>query len=143
MRAAVLVLVIAAGAAVSGCDSDPVGPTVESVSAAYAADTLTTTSGGQTTDHLARGASLEINLRADGTTSGRLFVPEAGEDGGDLDEDLTGTWTLSGTIVRFSQAADTFVRDMPFSVRGTQLVAQATFFTVEVRVVLGRRGPAQ
>ena len=43
-------------------------------------------------------------LNADGTTTGRLHVP-AGVGGPDaIDEDLSGTWSLSGTTVTFTLA---------------------------------------
>jgi hypothetical protein len=33
-----------------------------------------------------------------------------------LDYDMAGTWSQTGTTVNFSQTADTFVRNIPFTV---------------------------
>jgi hypothetical protein len=71
-----------------------------------------------------------------------LFVPGGGEDGGDLDADLSGTFSFNDTTdqVTFDQSADTFVRDMTFTaVRagdGVQLEGEETFGETTARVVL-------
>ena len=118
------------------CDGDPFAPTVSNVTGSYTATTFTTTSGGVTTDHLADGASFTITLRADGTTTGRLFIPGGDEGGGDLDADMAGTWTLTGSTVEFTQTADTFVRDMPFTASRNRLGGIATFSGTTIRVTL-------
>src|SRR3954452_14456416 len=76
---------------------DTFSPTVESVTGSYTASALTLTSSIGTTDLLALGSTVALTLAADGTTSGRLFVPGGDDDGGDLDVDLAGTWALSGS----------------------------------------------
>jgi hypothetical protein len=109
---------------------------VDNVAGTYTATTFTTTSGTVTTDQLAAGASFTITLAPDRTTTGRLFVPGADEGGGDLDADMAGTWTLSGSTVEFAQTADTFVRDMPFIATRDRLQGEATFSGTTVRVTL-------
>jgi hypothetical protein len=104
----------------------------------YGAKKFTTIENGQTTDWLARGASLKIDLAADGTTTGRLLVPGGDEDGSDLDASMVGNWTLKGDTVRFQQNADTFVTDMPFLVQGGRLVGSSTFGGIDVDVTLSR-----
>jgi hypothetical protein len=118
------------------CDGDLFSPSVENVAGSYSATSFTTTTGGVTTDQLAGGASFTITLATNGTTSGRLFVPGGDEGGGDLDADLAGTWTLTGTTVEFAQTADTFVRDMPFTASRNRLQGEATFSGTVVRVTL-------
>jgi len=120
-------------------EADPGAPTVRQVAGSYVAVVFTATSGGQTLDMLALGASLEITLSADGRTAGRLFVPGGDEDGSDFEADLEGTWTLEGDTVRFSHDADTFVRDMPFHVRGGRLEGDRTFGDDRIQVVLAKR----
>jgi len=127
-------------------DSDPVAPgETLALSGTYAAAsgeatrfgvvTFTAEVGGASRDMLAEGASIVLDLREDGTTSGRLFVRGSeGED--DLDEDLTGTWVEESGIVRLQHAADTFLRDMDFAVDGDRLVGEAEFGGVEVHVTL-------
>jgi len=56
----------------------------------------------------------------------------------DLDEDLTGTWTLDGRLVRFSQGADTFIRDAVFTAGPNTLSSQGTFGDTSLRLVLTR-----
>jgi hypothetical protein len=120
--------------ALASCDDDPTGPTTPT--GAYEATSWTGTSGGTTTDVLAAGGSFAITLTPQGTTTGHLFIPDAVTGEGDFDSDLTGTWTQSGSIVEFNHTADTFVRDMPFTVQGTTLVGDRTFGDLRIRVTL-------
>jgi hypothetical protein len=76
---------------------------------------------------LLAGASVDATLAPDGTTSGRFFLPGGGEDGSDLDEDLTGTWTPSGQAVTFNQTADTFIGQAEFIAGRNTLTAEGTF----------------
>jgi hypothetical protein len=109
---------------------------MESVAGAYTASTFTVLEGGTTTDVLAGGGSITLTLAAAGSTTGRVFVPGGGENGGDFDEDLSGTWTLQDSTVTLDHTADTFLRDMTFTVRGRQLSGQETFGGVTISVVL-------
>jgi hypothetical protein len=114
------------------CGGDSFTPTEETVVGTYEAAEFTITTGGSTTDLLLAGATVDATLAADGTTSGRLFVPAAGEGGADLDEDLTGTWTLDGETVTFDQTADTFIRDAEFIAGRNTLTGEGTFNGVAV-----------
>lgn len=98
-----------------------------------------TTQGGTVTDQLARGASLTISLATDGTTTGRLIVPGGNEDGGDLNADMAGTWTLDDDTVNFDQNADTFVRDLPFKVRENRLEGDRAFNDTRVQMTLAKQ----
>ena len=120
-------LLTAALALLAACGSDGFTPTEETVAGTYEATMFTVTSGVGTTDLLAIGATVDATLAPDGTTSGRLFVPGAGEGGADLDEDLTGTWTLLGDTVTFDQTADTFIRDADFIAGRNTLTGEGTF----------------
>jgi len=133
VQAAWIVLVAAAGVA---CSGDVVTPTTTTVAGAYTATVFTTTTGGITTDQLAAGSSLALSLTAAGAVTGRLFVPGGAEGGGNLDADMVGTWTLTGSTVDFNQAADTFVRDMSFVATENRLTGDATFGGTNVHVVL-------
>lgn len=128
---------VLAAVLVAAC-SDSTAPTMASVAGSYAATTFTVTESGGTTNILAAGGSISLTLAAAGTTSGRLFVPGGAEGGGDFDEDLTGTWSLQDSTVTLDHDADTFLRDMTFTVRGQQLVGQETFTDVTVAVVLAK-----
>ena len=138
IQAAATVLVTAAFLAACG-DDDGAGPTTASAAGTYTATTFTTTAGGAMVNQLAGGASLRLVLAADATVTGRLFIPDADEGGGDLDASMAGTWSLRDGVVRFAQTADTFVRNMPFQADGSTLRGDATFGGTTVRVVLGRQ----
>ena len=106
----------------------------------YGAYELTTNdAGGEDVDWLALGASIILELDDDGTTSGHLFVPGADEDGADIDMDLAGRWTASDGVIELEHEADTFLRDMPLTLEGGELVGEETFGDTTVRVRLARR----
>lgn len=99
-----LPLAVAASCGTSSTDAGT-PPTMAEVAGDYQATQLT--GGGY--DVLALGGSLDLTLGADGSLAGRLVIPPAA--GGPLDEDMAGTYTLTGNTLTFDQAADTFVRD--------------------------------
>ncbi len=134
----VLAVLLTLGCGDSTGSRDGDDPTMSDVAGSYEATTLTVEEGGVTTDFLLAGASFEITLALDGTTSGRLFAPGGGEGGGDFDADLAGTWALNGTTVTFDHDADTFVRDMDFEYANDRLTGQETFNDVTISVVLAR-----
>ena len=110
-----------------GCGDDGnFSPTVDTVAGAYSATTFTLSLAVATVDQLVLGSDVEITLAPDGTTTGRLFVPGAGEDGADLEADLTGTWALSRGAVTFDHTADTFIRDVRFAADRNRLIGTAT-----------------
>jgi len=122
---------------VSSCsDGNSFSPTVTNVAGSYTALSFTVSSTAGTVDLLGLGATVEVTLAPNGTTTGRLFVPGAGDNGGDLDADLTGTWTLAGNTVTFSQTGDTFIRDVPFTASQNRLTGEGTFEGQTVRLVL-------
>ena len=131
---------LALAAMLAGCsdDDDVFSPTVENVSGTYSAETFTVTTGAGTVDLLAQGAEVTVELAADGTTTGHLLVPDGGEDGGDLEADLSGTWTLTDSTVTFSQDADTFIRDVEFTASENRLTGEGAFGGATIRLVLGR-----
>jgi hypothetical protein len=109
---------------------------------AYGTLTFTTVENGVTTDHAATGAEINLDLAADGATAGRLFIPDAPDGSGgtmDFEADLAGTWTVAGEVLTLHHAADTFLRDMPLTVRDGQLIGDRTFGGVRVRLTLARR----
>jgi hypothetical protein len=122
--------------AFAACGDDSFSPTEETVAGSYAASTFTLETSAGTTDLLELGAVASITLAADGTTTGEIFVEGGAEDGGDLDENLTGTWTLTGSTVTFDQGADTFVRDVEFTAGRDRLTGEGTFDEGTIRLVL-------
>ncbi len=124
--------------AIAACgDDDPFNPTVDNVAGSYTASTFTIESDLLgTVNLLAAGATVSATLDADGTTTGRLFIPEGDDDGSDLDVDLTGTWTLTGDTVTFSQTEDSFIRDVDFVASENRLTGEGTFDDTDVLLVL-------
>ena len=119
-------------------DKETTGLTQQSVAGTYVATTLLTTTGGVTTNQLAAGTTITLILGADGTTSGRLFVPASTAP--QVDQQLTGTWTFfNATDIDLSSNTDTFLRDMLFTVTGNTLVGDQTFGTTRIQVVLTKQ----
>lgn len=126
-----------------GIDADP---TMTLVAGDYVASDgmgglslVTTGVNGDTIDWLASGASIELALDLDGTTSGRMFVPNGDEDGGDFDADLVGTWSIQGSVVRLEHDADTFLRDIHLDYEDGVLRGSFTGDEPFVHVTLVRR----
>jgi hypothetical protein len=130
---ALLLLVLSCG------DDAPFTPTPESVAGSYQATSLTGTQSGITVNLLSLGASVEMVLNENNTTTGRVFAPGLDEGGQDLDIDLAGTWTLQGETVTFSHTGNTFIRDVPFTVGRNRLEGEGTFRTVTVRLTLTKQ----
>ena len=120
----------------TACGDDATAPA--SVAGQYTATTFNLVQAVDTTDVLAAGGNLFITLTASGTTTGQLFVPAALNGGTPFTASMDGTFTLNNGVVTFSQAADTFVRDLPFTVTGKALAGSRDFSGTIVIVVLIR-----
>ncbi|MBA3445581.1 MAG: hypothetical protein H0T58_12120 [Gemmatimonadales bacterium] len=138
MRYSTRALLTTAILLVQACGDESFSPIVENVAGSYQAATLTATLGDLTTDLLELGSTLTMTLNADGTTEGRLLGPSLGEGGQDLDVDLAGTWTLTGSTVNFDQQGYTFVRDVPFTAERNRLTGEGTFLGTTIVVVLSQ-----
>ena len=138
-RACLLAALLAPAAC--GGDDNGFSPTRETVAGGYTASvfTLTTPTGpadSTTADLLALGASVDVFLDPAGTTSGRLFVPGTVVGGADIDEDLAGTWTLSGNIVTFNQTGGSLISGARFAAGPQTLTGEQEFQTSVVKLVL-------
>ena len=130
-----------AAVALAGCGGDDNGfsPSVANVAGTYNASQFTATASGPPVNLLALGATVHVVLNPDGTTTGHLFVPDVVGQG-EVDADLTGTWTLSGSTVTFSQSADTFIRDVEFTAAQNSLEADGTFEGTTLHLALAKTG---
>lgn len=113
----------------TACD-DATDPDLPDVPARYEATTFIGHADAGDVDVLAAGGSITLELDADGTTTGTMFVPGGDEDGSDYTADLTGTWTLNGDLVTLDHAADTFLRDVTFTYDDGRLVSESAFADV-------------
>jgi hypothetical protein len=130
------VLAFAVSAAACGDSTAPTGVPVGN----YTAIQFVTTGSSGQRDELAAGSTLTLNLASNGTTSGHLHVA-ASASNPVLDADMAGTWREDGNVVTVSQAADTFVKDMPFTlsndpVNGWILVGDKSFNSVRIQLTL-------
>jgi hypothetical protein len=127
--------------ACSDNSSTNVDITMQSVAGTYYANSAKSGSklellqGGTTRNALAEGFTILLALKADGTTSGSLYVPPTGTQA-ESNESLIGTWTLAGSTVNLSHATDTLLRDITFTVAGNRLSGSLNTTTSVATVVL-------
>ncbi len=135
IRASAIFAIVAAMVA---CGSDSTAPS-DGVAGSYAATTFVTTGGSGQTNQLLAGSTLTMVLNSNGTTTGHLHVVASGNNPA-LDADMAGTWLRSGTTVTFDQSADTFVRDMNFTLSSTgtkwELTGDSSFGGTRIQVTL-------
>ncbi len=135
---------IAMIAAAAGCGSDSTGPQSSGFAGSYTAFQWVTTGGSGQTNQLIAGSTLQITLDDNGSTSGHMHV--AASSGNPVaDFDMAGTWTQSGNNINFAQTADTFVRNMVFTIQPIatgvwDLVGDQVFSGTRVQLTL-RHGP--
>jgi hypothetical protein len=123
----------------AACGENPNDP-MQEVAGSYTATTLSVTQGSTTFSLLEAGALIEITLTPQGQTAGRFVTPAEFSESGKIEEDnLAGTWMLTGARVRFSHAADTYLRDTEFRVEGNTLVSEIHGNGTMIRTVLARR----
>ena len=91
----------------------------------------------------APGSTLDINLLPNGKTTGHLHIAATSSTAA-VDADMAGTWTQNGDEVEFDQTADTFVRDMVFTIERLaspepyQLVGDQVFGNTRINLTLVR-----
>ena len=96
-----------------------------SIAGTYTATTFRITPSGQAAvDVLARGGTLVLTIDGDNRTSGMLSLPSAVTGGEAFTASMTGRAVRTGNTVRFEQTADTFVRDLRWTVDGRTLRAE-------------------
>ena len=94
-----------------GYGTDPDSP----VAGTWVATQFRITPTGQAQiDALAAGGTLTITIATNNSTSGTISLPASVTGGAALNASMAGTASLNGanTEVTFTQAADTFVRDL-------------------------------
>jgi len=117
---AAVALVVAAGC------GDDTGP--KSIAGTYHATTFTEAqTGQQPVNVLTAGGSLTITITADNKTSGTLFIPKAiAGTTTDFTAGMTGSAVIAGNTVTFAQTADTFVRDVVWTIGDNTLTTTST-----------------
>ena len=127
-RSALASLAVVALASLGACgiDDDLLPPTVGDVAGRYVATRAIVmardlSEGTAVWDVIALGGSIHVDLRADGTMTGRVFVPGVGFGGTDVDRPLDGTWMLHQGAVLMRPESGTFMSSIAFLVRGHRL----------------------
>jgi hypothetical protein len=120
-------------------------PSATPIAGSYAATFFQTTGSSGQRNEIAAGSTLTITLAANGTTTGHLHVAASGSNPV-FDADMAGTWTATENhIVTFTQAADTFVRNMEFTwasdIQGMwTLAGEKVFSGTQIKITLTRGG---
>lgn len=131
-------VLVVVGVFLSSCGDSAVTPA--DIAGTYDATVFQTSSGGQSTNQLSRGASITITLSNDLNMSGMMFVPATPPDTADFDADLTGTWTLLRNTVLLDPVEDTFLENVDWQVvSGNMLTGSGTFDGVTVEATFRRR----
>src|SRR3954466_6054941 len=111
-----LALVMASAAATTSCGQLEPGP--GNFVGAYVASVFLVTPPGQATkDVLILGGSLSISITSTNNTTGILSLPASVTGTTALTQNMTGEAVVSSGTVKFQQAADTFVRDLTWTVK--------------------------
>jgi hypothetical protein len=126
-------LLIVTGACSRTSDPDPLVGT-------YLATTFRITPIGQgAANVLAQGGSLGINVANNYVTAGTLIMPPTLNGGITFTASMAGTAVRTESTVRFMQAADSFVRDLTFTLAGDSLAASQTLAGTAYDLVLRRQ----
>ena len=131
-------------ATVAACDDDPAGLSRSDVAGNYHAVELMVYMDelAWEDDLLARGASIDVTLHDDGTTSGQLVMPSESEEGVDATYDLAGTWQIDGDEVVFDHEGDTVLESATLTWADDGIIEGRTFtFPSRFFVRLSRGDP--
>jgi len=99
------------------------------------------TAGTHDIDVLKGGGRLVLDLAKDHTVTGEFFIPagvspEKHEDA----EDMAGTWRLDQGVVRFEQAADTYIRFVDWSIGDGKLESRVANGPWDIHTILRKIG---
>src|SRR5688500_8068226 len=90
-------------------------------------------------DVLAEGGSLMIIIFGNNSTGGTLNLPPSLTGGSHLSLSMVGTAVRTGNTVEFDQVADTFVRDVTWTLAGNTMHGTRTDAGVTVDITLTRQ----
>jgi hypothetical protein len=126
-------LLVAASACRRSTDPDPLVGT-------YLATTFRIAPAGQgAINVLAQGGTLGLNIANNYVTTGTLVVPASLNGGTTLTASMAGTAVRTESTVRFTQSADTFVRNLTFTLVDNTLTANQTLSGTTYDLVLTRQ----
>ena len=118
MRRVLACCLLVAGACRGTTDPDPIVGT-------FLATTFQSAVTGQgAVNVLAQGGTLGVNVANNFVTAGTLIVPAAVNGGVTFTASLAGTAVRTDSTVRFNLPADSFVRDLTFTLTANRLEAR-------------------
>ena len=108
-----------------GCSTASLAPA--DLAGTYQATTMSVVINGVTTNMLTSGASVALNLTADGQATGRVVVPPiAGVQVVAVDDDLAGTYTVINNHIQLKPTAGTYLSGLIFTADLPELRAYVT-----------------
>ena len=100
------------------------GDALDPVVGTWLATTFQVSPFGQgPTNVLTSGGTLGFNVATNFVTTGTLIIPAALAGGTTFTASMAGTAVRTGNTVRFTQSADTFMRDLTFTLNENRLEA--------------------
>ncbi|HEY0929850.1 MAG TPA: hypothetical protein VGE27_08005 [Gemmatimonas sp.] len=133
-------VVFAAAGVLAACGDDK---TTENTTLAgtYRATTFRVTPTGQSAiDALAQGGTMTLAIAADNSTNGLLTLPASVTGGSAFTASMAGSAVRTDNTVRFQQTADSFVRDLSWTVSGSALtVVDQTAGSARFTITLTRQ----
>ena len=110
----------------------------------YVASVFRVTPQGQSQiDVLGAGGSMTLTIGSNNAVTGTLVVPGSVTGGAPLSESMAGTAARDGDEVTFTQSADTFVRDLTWTLSAEGLrVTNQTAGGASFTLTLSRQGSA-
>jgi hypothetical protein len=131
---------LAAAATLLGCGSTKPSP----IAGTWNATVFTiTSSGAQPVNVLQQGGSLSITITSDNTTSGSLVIPASLTGSSPITNDMAGVALIVNGTVIFEQAADTFVRDVTWTIGDNTLTTTeiVSGVTLDITLLRVQRAP--
>lgn len=124
----------------AACGSDSSTGTTQ-IAGNYSATTFLVTPTGQPTINvLPQGGTLSIAIASNNSTSGTLSLPASVTGDAPFTASMAGTAVRTGNTVKFQQSADTFVRDLTWTVNGNALqVSDQTAGSASFTITLTRQ----
>ena len=111
-----LALVVATAAGTASCGQLEPGP--DNFIGAYVPTVFLITPTGQPVqDVLLLGGSLNITITSTNTTAGNLTLPASVTGTTALSQSMTGEAVVTGSTLQFQQTADTFIRNLTWTVK--------------------------
>ena len=126
---------------VAAC-GDPAAPPVGEIAGLYSATVFEASEGGDRTDFLAAGGSLDLALLPSGAVNGQLNLPGGATDGSTLKVNVGGTWRVRDGKVTLDLRPTIFLDDLSFTATSGLLSSDQTVDGVHYDLTLAQTAPS-